>query len=134
MFRTIRFKLFLFVFILLIFTTAIFFLATVKTLDLVIRNEIIKRAESLSKSSAASAAYSLISGDVLGMDHLVFKGKESNRDVEYIAILDKRMNVMAHSDIKKRGEILKGVGGEFSQRNGDTTIVREILLSSGKSF
>ena len=134
MFRTIRFKLFLFVFVLLIFTTAIFFLATVKILDLVIRNEIIKRAESLSKNSAASAAYSLISGDVLGMDHLVFKGKESNRDVEYIAIIDRRMNVMAHSDIKKRGEILKGVEGEFSQKNGDTTIVKEISLSSGKSF
>jgi putative nucleotidyltransferase with HDIG domain len=100
----------------------------------VILYEIIKRAESLSKSSAASAAYNLISGDVLGMDHLVFKGRESNRDVEYIAVIDTRMNVMAHSDIKKRGEILKGAEGKFSKKNGDGTIVKEILLSSGRSF
>jgi putative nucleotidyltransferase with HDIG domain len=134
MFRTIRFKLSFFVFILLTFTTVVFFLATVKILDRVILNEIIKRAESLSKSSAASAAYNLISGDVLGMDHLVFKGKESNRDVEYIAVIDTRMNVMAHSDIKKRGEIIKRAGGNFFKKNGDETIVKEISLSSGRSF
>ncbi len=134
MFRTIRFKLSLFVFILLTFTTVVFFLATVRILDRVILNEIIKRAESLSKSSAASAAYNLISGDVLGMDHLVFKGKESNRDVEYIAIIDARMNVMAHSDIKKRGEIIKRAEGLVFKKNGDETIVREISLSSGRSF
>ena len=134
MFRTIRFKLSLFVFILLIFATAVFFIATIKTLDQVIRNEIIKRAESLSRSSAASAAYNLISGDVLGMDHLVFKGKKSNTDVEYIAVIDTRMNVIAHSDIKKRGEILKGSEGTFSKKNGDETIVKEISLSSGRSF
>ncbi len=134
MFRSIRFKLSLFVFILLIFTTAVFFIATVKTLDLVILNEIIKRAESLCKSCAASAAYNLISHDALGMDHLVFKGKESNRDVEYIAVIDTRMNVIAHSNLKERGEILNEVEGKFSKKNEDGTIVKEIPLSSGKSF
>jgi len=134
MFRTIRFKLSLFVFILLIFTTIVFFLATVKILDRVILNEIIKRAESLSRSSAASAAYNLISGDVLGMDHLVFKGKESNRDVEYMAVIDTRMNVIAHSDIKKRGEIIKGFEAPFSEKKRDETVVKEISLPSGRFF
>jgi putative nucleotidyltransferase with HDIG domain len=134
MFRTIRFKLSLFVCGLLLITTFVSFLATVKILNRVILNEIIKRAESLSKSSAAAAAYSLISGDVLGMDHLVFKGKESNRDVEYIAVIDTHRNVVAHSDIKKRGEILKGAEGNFFKKNGDGTIVREVFLSSGRSF
>ena len=134
MFRTIRFKLSLFVFILLIFTTVVFFITTIKILDRVILNEIIKRAESLSKSSAASAGYSLISGDVLGMDHLVFKGKESNKDVEYIAVIDTRMNMIAHSDIKKRGEIIKGLEGRFSKKNPNETIVKEISLASGRFF
>ncbi len=134
MFQTIRFKLSLFVFILLIFTTAVFFIATVKILDRVILNEIIKRAESLSRSSAASAAYSLISGDVLAMDHLVFKGKQSNKDVEFIAVLDTRRNVIAHSDIKKRGEIIKDTEGKVSSMDGDEAIVKEISLSSGRSF
>jgi putative nucleotidyltransferase with HDIG domain len=134
MFRTIRFKLSLFVFTLLIFTTVVFFLATVKILNRVILNEIIKRAESLSKSSAAAAAYSLISSDVLGIDHLVFKGKESNRDVEYIAVVDTRMNIVAHSDIKRRGKVLSRAKGNLFKEDGDGTRVSEISLSSGKSF
>ena len=134
MFRTIRFKLCVFVFLLLIFTTFVSFLATVKILNRVILKEIIKRAESLSKTSAAVAAYSLISNDALGMDHLVFKGKESNRDVEYMAVIDTRMNVIAHSDIRKRGEIVKGGEGNLFSKNEDGTIVREISLPSGRSF
>lgn len=134
MFRTIRFKLIIFVFLLLVFTTFVSFLATVKVLNRVILNEIIKRAESLSKSSASGAAYSLISGDSLGIDHLVFKGKESNRDVEYVAVIDTKMNVMAHSDIKKRGAILKPVEGDIFKKNGDGTMIREISLSSGRCF
>ena len=134
MFRGIRFKLSLFVFLLLIFTTILFSLATVNILNQTILNEIIKKAESLSKSSAAVAAYSLISSDALGMDHLVFKGKESNNDVEYIAIIDTHMNVIAHSDIKKRGEILRRAEGNVIKKNADGTIVREIPLSSGSFF
>ena len=84
--------------------------------------------------SFAVAAYSLISGDALGMDHLVFKGKESNNDVEYIAIIDTHMNVMAHNDIKKRGEILKRPEGNLFRKNADGTIVKEISLSSGRFF
>jgi putative nucleotidyltransferase with HDIG domain len=122
------------VFLLLILTTFVSFLATVNILNRVILNEIVKRAESLSKNSAAAAAYSLISGDTLGMDHLVFKGKESNRDVEYVAVIDNKMNVMAHSDIKKRGEILKESEGNLFKKNVDGTIVREIMPSSGRSF
>ncbi len=134
MFRTIRFKLIVFVFLLLVFTTFVSFLATVKILNRVVLNEIVKRAESLSKSSAAVAAYSLISGDALGMDHLVYKGKESNTDVEYMAVVDTKMNVIAHSDIRKRGEILKDGEGNLFKKNADGTIVREIFLSSGRSF
>ena len=84
MFCRIRFKLSLFVFLLLIFTTFVFSLGMVKILNHAILKEIIKRAESLSKSSASVAAYNLISNDALGMGHLVFNGKESNRDVEYL--------------------------------------------------
>jgi len=88
----------------------------------------------LSKNSAAVAAYSLISDDVLGMDHLVFNGKESNSDVEYVAIIDTKMNMIAHSDIRKRGEILKRAEGNLFKKNADGTMVREIPLPSGSFF
>ncbi|MGZ3514467.1 MAG: HD domain-containing phosphohydrolase [Thermodesulfobacteriota bacterium] len=134
MFQSIRLKLTVFVILLLIFTTFAFSIVTVKNLNQTILDEIIKRAETLSKTSASAAAYSLISNDSLGIDQIVFKGKSSNSDVEYMAIVDKKMRILGHSDIKKRGEILKGAEGNLFKKNGDGTIVKEISLSSGRSF
>ena len=134
MFRSIRLKLTVFVILLLIFTTLAFSIVTVKIMNKTILNEIIKRAETSSKSAAAVAAYSLVSGDSLGMDHIIFKGKGSNNDVEYMAIVDKKMRILAHSDIKKRGEVLKEADGRILKNNGDGTIVREIPFSQDKIF
>ena len=134
MFRSIRLKLTVFVILLLIFTTVAFSIVTVKIQNKTILNEIIKRAETSSKSAAAVAAYSLISSDSLGMDHIVFKGKSSNNDVEYMAIVDKKMKILAHSDIKKRGEVLKEAKGDTLKKDEDGTIVREISFSKNKIF
>ena len=134
MFRSIRLKLTVFVILLLIFTTLAFSIVTVKIMNKTILNEIIKRAETSSKSAAAVAAYSLVSDDSLGMDHIIFKGKGSNNDVEYMAIVDKKMRILAHSDIKKRGEVLKEADGRILKNNGDGTIVREIPFSKDKIF
>jgi PAS domain S-box-containing protein len=134
MFRSIRLKLTVFVILLLIFTALAFSIVTVKIMNKTILNEIIKRAETSSKSAAAVAAYSLVSGDSLGMDHIIFKGKSSNNDVEYMAIVDKKMRILAHSDIKKRGEVLKEAEGRVFKNDGDGTIVREIPFSKDKIF
>ena len=134
MFRSIRLKLTVFVILLLIITTFAFSIVTVKIQNKTILNEIIKRAETSSKSAAAVAAYSLVSGDSLGLDHIVFKGKSSNDDVEYMAIIDKKMRILAHSDIKKRGEILKEAEGNTLKKSGDGTVVREISISKNKIF
>jgi len=134
MFRSIRLKLTVFVILLLIFTTFAFSVVTVKILNKTILNEIIKRAETSSKSAAAVAAYSLVSGDSLGMDHIVFKGKSSNNDVEYMAIVDKKMRILAHSDIKRREEVLKEAGGRTLKNDEDGTVVREIPFSKDKIF
>lgn len=134
MLRSIRFKLSLFVFLLLIFTTFVFSFGTVKILNQTLHNEIIRKAESLARSSAPVAAYSLISGDELSAARLAFKGKESNPDVEYVAIIDNRMKVRAHSDIKHRGEIFEQNDGNVLKKTEDGMIVREIVAPSGKLF
>jgi hypothetical protein len=134
MFRNITFKLSAFISLLLILTAFAFSFATIKILNKTILNEITKRAETLGNSSAAAAAYSLISGDSLGIDHIVYKGKGSNSDIEYMAIVDKNLKVLAHSDIKKRGEVLKETEGHIIKKNGDGTIVKEISYSSGRIF
>ncbi len=134
MFRSIRLKLTVFVILLLVIATVAFSVVTVKIQNETILNEILKRAEISSKSAAAVAAYSLISGDSLGLDHIVFKGKISNSDVEYMAIIDKKMRILAHSDIKKRGEVLKEAEGRILKKDGDGTVVREILTSGDNIF
>ncbi|MGZ3494927.1 MAG: ATP-binding protein [Thermodesulfobacteriota bacterium] len=132
MFRSIRLKLTVFVILLLIITIFAFSIVTVKIQNKTILNEIIKRAETSGKSAAAVAAYNLVSGDSLGMDHIVFKGKSSNNDVEYMAIVNKQMKILAHSDIKKRGEVLREAGGRILKINEDGTVVKEISVSKDK--
>ncbi len=132
MFRSIRYKLTVFVILLLIITTFAFSILTVKIQNKTILDEIIKRAETSARSGAAVAAYGLASGDSLGMDHIVFKGKSSNSDVEYMAIVNKQMKILAHSDIKKRGEVLKEAGGRLLKNSEDGTVVREISSSKNK--
>ena len=134
MFQSIRLKLSLFVFLLLVLTTLLFSFATVKTLNRAILNQIISRAESLSRTSAAVTAYSLLSGDHLGMDQIVFKGKESNEDINYMAIVDTRMTVLVHSDIKKRGETLQSQSGNVIKESEDGTVIKEIVLGSDSYF
>jgi PAS domain S-box-containing protein len=134
MFRSIRLKLTVFVILLLIFTTVVFSVVTVKIQNKTILNEIIRRAETSSKSAAAVAAYCLVSDDSLALDHIVFKGKSSSDDVEYIAIVDKKMRILAHSDLKKRGEVLKEAEGEVLKKDADGTVVREVSFSNNKIF
>jgi HD-GYP domain-containing protein (c-di-GMP phosphodiesterase class II) len=132
--KTLRFKVSLFVFILLVATTLISCLATVRIMKQYILGEVIKRAESLSKNIAVSAGYSFGSKDILGLDNMVFKIKDSNADVEYIAIVNSDMKIIVHSDIKKDGEISKISEGRVWSKNLDGTIVKEIPLHSGNIF
>ncbi len=132
--KTLRFKVSLFVAVLLIITTLISYLATVRIMKQYILEEVIKRAESLSRSIAVSAGYSFISKDILGLDNIVFKVKESNKDIEYIAIVNNERKIVVHSDIKENGEILKTSEGRVLSKNLDGTAVKEIHLHSGNIF
>jgi PAS domain S-box-containing protein len=134
MFRSIRLRLIVFVILLLILTTFAFSIVTVKIQNKTILNEIIKRAETSGKGAAAVAAYCIISEDSLGLDHIVYKGKSSNNDVEYMAIVDKKMKILAHSDIRKRGEVLKEAEEGMLRKDGDGTVMRETSFSKGKIF
>lgn len=134
MFRSIRLKFSVFIFLFLTLTTFAFSVATIKILNQTILNEIIKRAETLSRNSAAAVAYSLSSGDSLGVDHILFKGKSSNSDIEYMAIVDKEMKILGHSDLGKREKVLKETEGRIIKKDGDGTTLREIHFSSERIF
>jgi len=133
-FRNIRVKTSLLVLLLLIATTLVSYTVTVQIMHDRILNEVVKRAESLSRSIAATAGYSSILQDILGLDTLVSKVKDSNQDIENVAIVDTGGKILVHSDVDKTGETYYPSGGRIFKSNGDGTIIKEVTGTPGDFF
>ncbi len=78
--------------------------AVTKITEASIRKDLLHRGVSISRVVALSAGYSLLSGDRLALDSLAAETKNSNIDIEYVAIRDTSDNVLAHSLIEERGK------------------------------
>jgi len=133
-FESIRLKLSLFILVLLAITTFVFYIFTVRMMDQYILKELTKRAESLSRGTAASAAHSLLLGDFLGIDNFIYKLKALNRDVEYIAVVDTDMKAITHTDVTKRGEKLEPTKGHMLKTSKDGIVIHEVPSPSGNYF
>jgi putative nucleotidyltransferase with HDIG domain len=96
-----------------------------------ILDEVIKRAESLCKSTAALAPYSILSSDLLGIDNIVSKVKDANTDVEYVAVTNAEMKILAHTDITRRGKTFIPYPRETFKENQDGTRVYEVQTATG---
>src|SRR5512145_1784818 len=89
----------------LIFLLVIAVAASVtKITEASVRKDLLQRGVSISRVVALSAGYSLLSGDRLALDSLAAETKNSNTDIEYVAIRDTADNVLAHSLIEERGK------------------------------
>ncbi|OGW41325.1 MAG: hypothetical protein A2X57_10170 [Nitrospirae bacterium GWD2_57_8] len=126
MLNRIKFKVSGLVLVLLVAVTVALYLITVSIMHRHILNEVLKRSESLSMSIAASAGYSMLARDFLGLDNTVYKMRESNRDVEFICIADTRMRVIAHSDIYSTGKQIRLAQGSVLHRRPDGTTITEL--------
>lgn len=124
-FSQIKFKISALVIGLLLLATLAFYLLTTRLVDDHIAGEIVKRAESLTRSIAASAGYNILSRDFLGLDNMVFKMRESNPDVEGIAVVNNAMKVLAHSDAEQVGRRLSAAQGRVIKKSPDGTRVVE---------
>jgi HD-GYP domain-containing protein (c-di-GMP phosphodiesterase class II) len=131
---SLRFKIAFFVVILLTCTFFGLSIITVQIMNGHLQNEIIKRGESVGKSIAASAGYSLLSKDLLSLDNLVFKAKSSNRDMEYVAIVTPKNKIIVHSEISMSGKILPVTEGRLIRKSQDGTTVKEVTGSSDSIF
>jgi putative nucleotidyltransferase with HDIG domain len=120
---TLRSKIALFITVLLLVTAGIFSYLTVQTMNSRITDEVTKRAEALCKSTAALAPYSMLSGDVLGMDNIVAKVKGANPDVDYVALANTDMLTLAHTRVEERGKYLTLSPGELIRLNDDGTMI-----------
>lgn len=131
---SLRFKFAFLVVILLTSTSFILCILTVQIMNNYILNEIIKRGESVGKSIAAAAGYSLLSRDRLGLDNLVFKAKTSNSDMPYMAIVDPDMKTIVHSETPMGGETIQVSQGRLHRKADDGTTVIELPNPSGIIF
>jgi putative nucleotidyltransferase with HDIG domain len=131
---TLSFKLSLFIVVLVLATTLVFSLITLRTMDQHIMDEVMKRAETLGKSAAELASYNILSHDLLGLDTIVAKIKSANRDVEYVAIVRNSMTILAHSDIGKRETVFIPVSGGALLRSSGDTIVNDIKTETSDFF
>jgi putative nucleotidyltransferase with HDIG domain len=129
---TVRFKIALFIIILLLVTASLFSLITLQTMNRHILDEVIKRAESLCRSTAALAPYTILSGDLLGMDNIVSKVKEANTDVEFVTVTNSGMKILAHTDITRRGQPFISSPRDLFKENEDGTRVYEVPFATGK--
>lgn len=130
-FTTLRSKIALFIIVLLLVTAGIFSFITVQTMNSRITDEVTKRAEALCKSTAALAPYSMLAGDVLGMDNIVTKVKGANPDVDYVAVTNADMRTVASTRVTERGKKLTLSPGELIRRNSDGTMIYLARKASG---
>jgi putative nucleotidyltransferase with HDIG domain len=133
-FKRIRTKATLYVLLLLTATVVISYAITIQILNDHIREEIVKRAESLSRSIASSAGYNLILDDLLALDNMVFKIKESNPDIRSIAILEPDRTIVVHSGAGRAGSKLGPAAGRVVVRPADGTRIREAASPGDASF
>lgn len=122
----IRVKTSLFVLVLLVFTIAASYFIIAHMMRERILNEVVKRGESLSRSIATSAAYSFINQDILGLDNLVYRVKDSNPDIENIAIIDTEDEIQVHSNVNLTGEKYESPAGLILASHPDGTTVKGI--------
>lgn len=132
--RNIRAKTSLFVLFLLILTVGASYLTIVRMMHERILNEVVKRGESLCRSIASTAGYSFINQDILGLDTLVFKVKDSNPDIENLAFVDNNNEIRVHSDVNLTGETYIPPDGKIFESFTDGTIIKEIEGPLGVFF
>ncbi len=132
---SLRFKIAFFTVALLTSTSLVLCITTVRITNDYILNEIIKRGESVGKSIAASAGYSLLSRDLLALDNLVFKAKSSNSDMTYAVIVDPDMKLVVDSDAPVTGGRTAPIArGRILKKIADGTTVRELAPPSSTVF
>lgn len=130
-FTTLRFKIALFITVLLLVTAGIFSFLTVQTMNSRITDEVTRRAEALCKSTAALAPYSMLAGDALGLDNIVAKVKGANPDVDYVAVTGAAMQTVAHTRVEERGKKLSLAPGELISQSSDGTVAYRVKNTSG---
>ena len=132
--KSIRAKTALLVLLLVLVTTSVSYVITSRIMDGHITAETVTRAESLGRSIASAAGFNILSLDLLGLDNMVSKIKDSNPDIERIVVIGPEGDVIVHSSLGETAESFKRNAGPVYRTGGDGTVIREVKSASGSGF
>ncbi len=124
------------------------YFVTIHTINLQVKDSIIKRAESLSRSIASAAGYHLILKDLLALDNMVYKIKTVNPDITSIAIIGVNEEIIVNTQVEKAGERLEnetsgpriesltegGVRSGLDQKSSKTLVIESPVLFLDKNL
>ncbi|MGB9893643.1 MAG: HAMP domain-containing protein, partial [Candidatus Saccharicenans sp.] len=102
-FRSLNTKVTGYVLVLLAAAIVCSYYVTIRIMNYGLKESIIRRTESLSRSLASAAGYHLILQDLLALDNMVYKVKTANPDITSIAIIGQNQEIVVHSDPEKAG-------------------------------
>ncbi|MBE0596357.1 MAG: HD domain-containing protein, partial [Desulfuromonadales bacterium] len=86
--------------------------------------ELVRRGAAISASIASPAAFSILEGDRLALDNLAAKTIEAQDDLVYLAIVDTRGKILAHSRLEATGGDFLPATGELLPQSGGSTVSR----------
>lgn len=121
--RGISVKLALWTFVLISLMTLGSSLVMLDVMEETLLAELIRRGQAISQSAATPAGFSILAADRLALDNLAAKIVEVQDDLAYLAIVDSRGTILAHSRLGEAGGAFRPAEGE-RQAQGEFTVTR----------
>ncbi len=130
----IRFKLALLISILLAFMALSSSVIVINLMDTSILENFLKRGISTGKNSAVSAGYSLLANDILALDNLASQLKDSAEDIQYVAVVDMKGTIKAHSALGEAGTTFNAKKGTVIRTYDDGSAVTQKSVGEKSVF
>jgi len=103
-------------------------------MDTFLLGELVKRGLSLSRGAANAAGYSMLVRDRLSLDNLAAKIKERQVDIIYVAVVDHRGTIAAHSELLKSGSRFQPEAGITINKDSDGAMVSQVTRNGQVSY
>jgi putative nucleotidyltransferase with HDIG domain len=103
-------------------------------MDTFLLGELVKRGLSLSRGAANAAGYSMLVRDRLSLDNLAAKIKEGQGDIMYVAVIDHRGRVAAHSELLKSGSRFQPEAGVIINKDSDGSTASRVIRDGHVSY
>jgi putative nucleotidyltransferase with HDIG domain len=99
-------------------------MVAIQNMDRELLDSLAKRGASIALSAAIPAGYSILTDDRLALDNLASKIEASQKDIVYLAIVDKDSNVLAHNKVTETGSLFVKEEGDLLKHSPDFTMHR----------